>query len=122
MLILVLSDKVALELVETLKHGALDRLHSPHPPSPDLSAAIYRLSLESAKVVTIEQTGSTEPSLPDTGVAVRRVLSRRQAAEYLDRSVATVDRWRREGLLKATKVGGSVRFRLEDLERMNCGS
>ena len=46
-----------------------------------------------------------------------KVLTVKEAANVLAVSAATVYRWAREGLLPRHKMGGSVRFTLEDLER-----
>lgn len=45
------------------------------------------------------------------------LLTLRDVAERLGRSERTIRRWRREGLLPAVRIAGTVRVRLSDLER-----
>lgn len=46
------------------------------------------------------------------------LLTKRQAADYLTVSVATLDRWRRFNRLPFTKIGKGVRFSLSDLRQV----
>lgn len=41
---------------------------------------------------------------------------KKQAAEYLEISVSTLDRLVKDGVIKATRLRGSVRFKREDLD------
>jgi excisionase family DNA binding protein len=46
-----------------------------------------------------------------------RWVSRKRAAELLDVSLMTLNNWNKSGRLKAHKIGGVVRYDLEDINR-----
>ncbi|MBZ9626649.1 helix-turn-helix domain-containing protein [Psychroflexus sp. CAK1W] len=46
-----------------------------------------------------------------------RWVSRKRAAELLDVSFVTLNKWNKTGKLKAHKIGGIVRYDLEDINR-----
>ena len=47
--------------------------------------------------------------------ATLEVLTRFQAADFFHVSVRTIDNWTKEGLLKATKVGGKVYYLKQEI-------
>ena len=55
------------------------------------------------------------PSEGDAGTDP--LLTLREVAERVGRTQRTIRRWRRDGLLPAVKIAGTVRVRLSDLER-----
>jgi excisionase family DNA binding protein len=56
--------------------------------------------------------------LPNEIATMNPLLSQRDAARLLGLSVRTLERWRVQGeMLRFVKLGNSVRYRLEDIER-----
>ena len=45
-------------------------------------------------------------------------LSPDQAAEHMNVSRSTLDRWRKAGLVSCVKIGGLIRYRRPDLDAM----
>ncbi len=44
-----------------------------------------------------------------------KYLTVKDAADYMQVSVATINRWKKDGIIKSHKIGGSVRFTRDDL-------
>ena len=54
--------------------------------------------------------------MPDENLAKpTRPLTPKEAAQYLSISTRTLNRWIEQGIIPVIKLGGSRRFRLEDL-------
>jgi excisionase family DNA binding protein len=49
------------------------------------------------------------------------LLSRREVAGILGVTTTTIYRWDREGVLEGQRIGGVVRYRREDVERLAGG-
>ena len=64
---------------------------------------------------------SVVPDLPVAAPAIRPLLTKASACEYLAVSERTLDRIVRDGELCAYRVRGQVRFRLEDIESYLAG-
>ena len=44
-------------------------------------------------------------------------LTRKQVAEMLGISLVTLSSWTKEGIIKAVRIGNSVRYKMEDVEQ-----
>ncbi len=118
MILLDVSDRLRAEMVETLLHGASDRLARGHPPTTELAQLIRALRhQESASVVTAPQTRAETNEVPQDGASgIAMLLSRRIAAEVLGVSTSHLDRLRRNGSLPEVRVGRRVMIRRTDLD------
>jgi len=57
-------------------------------------------------------------STPTTGEVkkISSVLTRKDAAKMLNVSLPTLHFWTKEGIVKGTRIGSRIRYRLSDLE------
>jgi excisionase family DNA binding protein len=77
---------------------------------------IQKTSLSDLKTMisdTIEQYLS---SAVQTETSVTAILTRKQAANMLNISLPTLHCWTKEGVIKGTRIGTRVRYRLSDIE------
>ncbi len=80
-------------------------------------SATMKTGTQNAVPVESGRPGNAEPSLRD------KYLTKQQVAELLHVSPRSIDNYMRRGLLVFLKLGRTVRFRLEDIEKQlaeNC--
>lgn len=48
---------------------------------------------------------------------MKKILKKKEAASYLSISTCTLDRLRKQGLIKSKKIGGQIMFTASEIER-----
>ena len=92
------------------------------PETEQLQVALASLSTAIAKIVSDQVDKTLREILPvklpansDDSFAASRLINRKQAAELLNVTPRTVDKWKKRGRLPYLKIGYSVRFKVGDL-------
>ena len=92
------------ELTPCIHNGRDADLFEKVKPSKEERKIIERVIVEERQSVTEREFGKDSP------------MSREDAAQYLGVSVSTIDRWSKDNLITAHKIGRSVRFYRNELD------